>query len=241
MNKNNIQNKNDIESTEHDEIDNEDDEFEGDDDIDEQDDNEDEGDGNDDNEDDDGDGNDDNEDEGEGDGDEGDDNNENEVDEGDGDDNDNEQQEVMDGEENENENDDFDDLENNTISFHNDLRRSYINEYHPELKNIPYAEMDILTKVTRNKFGNVIDPLHKTLPKLLKFERTKILGIRSCQLDNGSEPLVDIPDNDTFIPSYIIAEKELNSKKLGFFIIMRPLPNGKREYWKLDDLEIDDL
>lgn len=148
----------------------------------------------------------------------------------------------IDGNDNDNKNDDnITDFENDAISFHDDLRKSYINKYHPELKNIPYGEMDTLTKVIRNTFGNVIDPLHKTLPILTKFERTKILGLRSYQLDNGSEPLVEIPDNDTFIPSYIIAEKELNSNKLGFFIIMRPLPNGKREYWKLDDLDIVDL
>ena len=36
---------------------------------------------------------------------------------------------------------------------------------------------------------------------------------------------------------YLIAEKELNQKKIPF-IIMRPLPNGKKEYWRLQDLEI---
>ena len=38
------------------------------------------------------------------------------------------------------------------------------------------------------------------------------------------------------IDGYLIALKELEQKKIPF-IIQRPLPNGKSEYWRLRDLE----
>jgi DNA-directed RNA polymerase subunit K/omega len=60
------------------------------------------------------------------------------------------------------------------------------------------------------------------------------LGLRITQLNEGAKPLTEI--NHHIIDNHIIAEKELVEKKLPF-IIMRPLPNGKKEYWKLQDLE----
>ena len=41
----------------------------------------------------------------------------------------------------------------------------------------------------------------------------------------------------SFIDNNLIALEELKQKKLPF-IIMRPIPNGKKEYWRLSDLEI---
>jgi DNA-directed RNA polymerase subunit K/omega len=36
---------------------------------------------------------------------------------------------------------------------------------------------------------------------------------------------------------YVIAQKELEDKKIPF-IIRRPLPNGGSEFWRLNDLQI---
>lgn len=124
-------------------------------------------------------------------------------------------------------------------NFHNDLRHQYINENHPELKETPFEEMNVLTKIVRNKAGNIIDKLHRSPPFLTKFERAKVIGIRTNQLNNGSLPFIDIEES-LHIRNDAIAEMELNSKKLPF-IISRPIPGGRCEYWKLSDLEIVDL
>jgi len=117
----------------------------------------------------------------------------------------------------------------------NDISRDYLLSYHPELKQINYAELLSLSKITRNKNGVIIDPLHKTFPYLTKFERAKILGQRAKQINNGSSIFVKVTPN--IIDGHTIALMELNQKKIPF-IIKRPLPNGVSEYWKVSDLNM---
>lgn len=121
--------------------------------------------------------------------------------------------------------------------FDDSLRTNIIEEYHKELRQINYDEISALTKVIRDENGNVIDSIHRTLPFLTKFERARVLGVRAKQINDGAEPLVEIPDY--VFEGHIIAEKELEAKVIPF-IISRPLPNGKKEYWKLQDLELID-
>lgn len=109
--------------------------------------------------------------------------------------------------------------------------------YHPELNQISTEELNALLKVVKNEEGIIIDPFHKTLPVLTKYEKTRILGLRVKQLDIGSKPLLNSYEFENIIDNYLIAKKELNSKLLPF-IIRRPLPDGKSEYWRLQDLEI---
>ena len=117
----------------------------------------------------------------------------------------------------------------------NDISRDNLLSYHPELKQINYTELLSLSKITRNKNGVIIDPLHKTFPYLTKFERAKILGQRAKQINNGSSIFVKVTPN--IIDGHTIALMELNQKKIPF-IIKRPLPNGVSEYWKVSDLNM---
>ena len=73
------------------------------------------------------------------------------------------------------------------------------------------------------------------MPILSKYERTRILGLRSRQINSGATPFINIEEN--IIDGYIIAERELIEKKIPF-IIKRPISNDKFEYWRLEDLEI---
>ena len=71
-----------------------------------------------------------------------------------------------------------------------------------------------------------------TSPKMSKYERTLIIGIRAQQLALRAQPLIDVPDH---IDSVIkIAEIELEQRKLPF-IIKRNL-DTHCEYWKLEDM-----
>ena len=129
---------------------------------------------------------------------------------------------------------DSDSSDDEYTKFDNDVRTNHILNYHNDLIQTNFDEIKALTKVVRDKDGNIIDPLHKTMPILTKFERARILGLRSKQLSSGADPFVKIPHN--IIQSHAIAEIELEQNILPF-IITRPLPNGKKEYWKLQDLE----
>ena len=128
------------------------------------------------------------------------------------------------------------DSEEETLQkFDREVITDYISLYHPETKIHSDEEISALSVITRNQYGDVIDPLHNTTSILTKFEKTKILGIRSKQLDEGAESFIQVPPN--VISSYTIALMELNEKKIPF-IIRRPIPNGGSEYWKITDLEI---
>jgi DNA-directed RNA polymerase I, II, and III subunit RPABC2 len=136
----------------------------------------------------------------------------------------------------EDDDDDYDDEydENYLQKFDNDLIKTYVSEFHPECLNHNNEEILKLSVVTRNEDGIIIDPLHRTIPFLTKYEKTRILGQRSKQIESGAKPLVKVPEN--VIDSYIIAELELREKKIPF-VIRRPIPGGACEYWNIRDLE----
>lgn len=75
---------------------------------------------------------------------------------------------------------------------------------------------------------------NKTKNILTKYEKVKILGIRAEQLQRGAEPLVKW--DKEFNPREIAAE-ELKQRKTPF-MICRKLPNGEKEYYRLDDMLI---
>jgi len=118
------------------------------------------------------------------------------------------------------------------------MKNNYIEEYHPECKSFNYQEIAHLSTVIRNNDNLVIDPLHKTLPILTKYEKTRILGIRTKQLETGAKPFITLPqDMPAIIDMNLIAEMELKQSVLPF-IVKRGLPNGSVEFWKLKDLEV---
>jgi DNA-directed RNA polymerase I, II, and III subunit RPABC2 len=125
--------------------------------------------------------------------------------------------------------------ENYLQKFDNEIMKNYIDEFHPECLNHNYDEIQKLSVVTKNTDGVIIDPLHRTIPYLTKYEKARILGQRAKQIETGAKPLVNVPEN--IVDSYIIAELELREKKIPF-IIRRPIPGGGSEYWNLKDLEV---
>jgi DNA-directed RNA polymerase subunit K/omega len=135
----------------------------------------------------------------------------------------------------EDEDDEDEDDESYLQKFDKDMNKNYINEFHPECIISNYDEVAILSRVIRDKDNIIIDPLHKTIPYLTKYEKARILGQRAKQIESGAKPFIKVPEN--IIDGYIIAELELQQKRIPF-IIRRPLPGGGSEYWNIKDLEI---
>lgn len=119
--------------------------------------------------------------------------------------------------------------------FDDNINKTIIEDYHPELKQHNYEEIETLCTIIKDDLGNIIDLFHKTLPILTKYEKARIIGERAKQINSGAKPFISVEPN--VIDGYLIALKELEEKKIPF-IIKRPLPNGGSEYWKLKDLEI---
>ena len=130
--------------------------------------------------------------------------------------------------------DNDDDGEQYLQKFDQSVNENYILNFHPESVLQNYDEILSMTKVIRNANGLVIDKLHRTIPFLTKYEKSRILGQRAKQINSGAYPFVKVPEN--VIDGYIIAELELKQQRIPF-IIRRPLPNGGSEYWKVKDLE----
>jgi DNA-directed RNA polymerase I, II, and III subunit RPABC2 len=128
-----------------------------------------------------------------------------------------------------------DDDENYLQKFDKSMNEQIIADFHPELKSQNYDEIENISRVVRDENGVIIDPLHKTLPFITRYERARILGERAKQINAGGKPFVEV--DPTVIDGYLIALKEYEEKKIPF-IIKRPLPNGGCEFWRFADLEI---
>ena len=128
-----------------------------------------------------------------------------------------------------------DDMDKKLKKFDSEVREEYLANFHPECLMQNYDEIYNLARVVRDDRGIIVDELHKTLPILTKYERTRVLGQRAKQINDGATPFVKVPEG--VIDGYLIAVKELEEKKIPF-IIRRPLPNRGSEYWHLEDLQI---
>jgi len=134
------------------------------------------------------------------------------------------------------EDDDEDDGDDNYLQkFDESIQQHIIEDFHPELKMHNHDEIEILSRIVRDQHGNIIDPLHKTLPFLTRYEKARILGERAKQLNAGAKSTIELESN--IIDGYLIAMKEFDAKKIPF-VIKRPLPNGGCEYWRFSDLEV---
>ena len=139
-------------------------------------------------------------------------------------------------EEDEDEDEDEDDYDENYLQkFDEAIKKNVIEEFHPELIAHNYEEVEALCRVVRDENGIIMDPLHKTMPFITKYEKAKILGERAKQINSGAQPTVAVDDN--IIDGYLIALKEYENKSIPM-IIRRPLPSGGCEYWRLADLEL---
>jgi DNA-directed RNA polymerase I, II, and III subunit RPABC2 len=127
------------------------------------------------------------------------------------------------------------DDENYLQKFKTSLKTNVISEHHPELIVQNFEEVNALCTIVRDQDGVIIDPLHRTLPFITKYEKAKVLGERAKQLNSGAEPFVEV--GYEIIDGYLIALAEFEQKKIPM-IIRRPLPNGGSEFWRLADLEV---
>jgi DNA-directed RNA polymerase subunit K/omega len=82
---------------------------------------------------------------------------------------------------------------------------------------------------------------HTTRNVMTKYELTKVIGMRVEQLARGSPTLIDVEaeigETNNVHTLHKIAQLELEKKVLPF-ILQRSLPNGEKEYWRIQDMVI---
>lgn len=80
-----------------------------------------------------------------------------------------------------------------------------------------------------------VDPSKRITKKFMTiYERVRILGERAKQISLGAKPLIKGTEN---LDPKIVAKMELE-KKIIPLVIIRPLPNGQKEKWRVSELEI---
>ena len=77
------------------------------------------------------------------------------------------------------------------------------------------------------------DPVHRSMPFLSIFEKTKIIGMRTNQLAQGARPYILVPEHITSVQE--IAKLELEQRRLPI-IIKRHMPDGSYEKFRLSDM-----
>ena len=127
--------------------------------------------------------------------------------------------------------DDEDDYQFNKIQH----IQEQISEFHAHQNMLSFDEIKPFLYPQRNSNNIVIDDYHRSIPILTKYERTKVIGLRTVQLQSGLLPFIKIPDH--IVDYSTIAQMELNAKAIPF-IIKRPISTNKFEYWPLHELEI---
>ena len=108
-----------------------------------------------------------------------------------------------------------DEYDDDFKKFEQDTSKDILLNYHPETSHISHKQMLVLCKIVKNKNGQIIDPLHTTIPYLTRYEKAKIIGVRAKQLNNGADTFIDIHNN--MIDGLTIAEEELKQKKNSFY------------------------
>jgi len=129
--------------------------------------------------------------------------------------------------------DEYNFSDNYLQKFDDGIQQNMIAKYHPEMISHNYHEIEALCRIVRDGNGNIIDPLHRTVPFITRYEYARVIGERAMQINSGAKPMVEVPEH--IVDGYVIAVKEFEQKKIPF-ILKRPLPNGGCEYWKLSDL-----
>jgi DNA-directed RNA polymerase subunit K/omega len=119
-----------------------------------------------------------------------------------------------------------------------DTDNNDVDEFADDLDEI--GDVDIKVATEDNKLITYIDVNNiiaknskKTIPILNKYEKARICGLRLQQLAEGAKPTID-PKGLKSIPEIVKKEYEM---RMIPFIIERSLPNGEKEYWKMEEFD----
>ena len=85
------------------------------------------------------------------------------------------------------------------------------------------------------KSERVLDKDRITRPKITKYEKAKIMSVRTQQIISGSKIQLNYEGDINKLLPYQIAELEYNNNSIPLKI-KRTLPNGKYEIWKISEL-----
>ena len=88
------------------------------------------------------------------------------------------------------------------------------------------------------RIKNTDKSTYRSLPIMTKYEFDQIIGLRTMHLARGAIPFIETDKNiERNMNLRAVALQELKDGKLPY-LIKRPMPNGKPEYWNIKDLNL---
>ena len=97
------------------------------------------------------------------------------------------------------------------------------------------SEEDLV--IDKNNIVIIEKEKRKSIPILTKYEITRIISIRSSQIENGGEPCIKIEDDDKIKNPIQIAKLELLMGQSPL-ILRRKMYSNYYEEWKVKELKI---
>lgn len=133
---------------------------------------------------------------------------------------------------------DYGDEDLGQVEVYDDLDEDFyeIEEEDPTEETDEIYDVKDTIDIIKEKISKLIPRNERKTSHIMTiYEKTRLLGIRTQQIDMGCEPLIDTSKG--FTESLQIAEQELKEKKMPL-IIRRFLPNGDYEDWEVDEMVI---
>lgn len=99
---------------------------------------------------------------------------------------------------------------------------------------------DLITEVSpaSEAADSYVPSLNETSPLMTRYERAKVLGLRTEQLARGAAPM--LANWDAATPAAQLAREELR-QRLTPFVVVRALPNGRKDFWKIGDMIVEGM
>ena len=101
--------------------------------------------------------------------------------------------------------------------------------------NVMVDDVNMISAAVKDCSKNI------TLPWMTKYEFDQLVGLRVMHLSRGAAPLVDVGRQFKIngnMDLRAVVMKELQNGRLPY-IIKRPLPNGRFEYWPVEKLSLE--
>lgn len=142
-----------------------------------------------------------------------------------------------DDDDNDDNDDGADDVEEEQVDDDDCLYRFTKKKKEIDTEEIDFDEdifFDDELNIKKNEKTVVPDAERITKPVLTKFEKVRIIGVRARQLSHGAKPMIKGLTN---MDPKEVAKLELKMKVIPL-ILIRTLPTGERERWKISELTI---
>lgn len=110
-------------------------------------------------------------------------------------------------------------------------QNSCVHKYAHEDLSDDDVEIDVFDDDTIERQGYVAKEDRTTKPFITKYERNPLIGTRTKQLALGAKPMIKGVEH---LPPKEIAELELKNKVIPL-TIERPLPDGTKEEWRVEE------